>query len=67
MDQVNEKFGELRIGFDKKAWSRSYFKKRAVCPTCGADVLRHGLKRHQKTMKCQFIAFAKAYTGLKLN
>ena len=46
---------KLNLGFDKKAWSRKYFKTKARCPRCMSLVCKHLLKRHWATDKCRFI------------
>ena len=48
---------KLRVKFDRvayrKQYDKTYFKKTAVCPNCGQVKIKHMLKRHMKTKKCQ--------------
>ena len=46
---------KLKLGFDRKAWTRAWLKQTAPCPRCGSVVVRHMHKRHWKTPKCKRI------------
>ena len=43
----------LKLGFDRKAWTRKHLKKKATCSNCGAVVCAHTMKRHVKSYKCR--------------
>ena len=52
-------FQKLTVKFDrasyKAAYDKVYFKRTAKCPNCGQIKVRHMLKRHMQTLKCQKI------------
>ena len=37
----------------RKAYDKVYYKKTAACPRCGEMKVKHQMKRHMKTKKCQ--------------
>ena len=52
MSNLDASMSNLRIKFNKKAWLKQYFKKKAACPRCGSVVVSHKMKRHQTSAKC---------------
>ena len=70
--ELAKDFAKLQIKFDRTAYrfayDKVYFKKRATCPLCESVVLRHHLKRHQTSKRCEMIKNGKncgssAFTG----
>ena len=61
---LTERVQRLKLGFDRKIWTRAWLKQKAPCPRCGSVVVKHMHKRHWKTPKCKFItALLKAAAG----
>ena len=50
--RLTNRIQKLKLGFDRKAYERTYFRRKAVCPRCGETKVAHMLKRHMKTKKC---------------
>ena len=54
---LTQDFQKLKIKFDrasyKAAYDKIYFKRTAKCPNCNQTKVRHMLKRHMQTAKCQ--------------
>ena len=56
---LTEKMTKLKITFDRvayrAAYDKVYFKQTVKCPHCGSIKVKHMLKRHMQTLKCQKI------------
>ena len=50
---------EIKAKFDRAAWRKNHLAKKAACKLCGSVVCKHTMSRHQKTMKCFSLRFAK--------
>jgi len=54
---LTEKMTKLKVKFDRAAYRKkydaTYFKKKTRCPNCGELRVKHMLKRHMQTKKCQ--------------
>lgn len=63
---LTNKMQTLRVKFDRvayrKDYDRKYFKQKARCVHCGQLKIKHMMKRHMQTKKCQR-ARAAATTG----
>ena len=47
-----ERVRGLKLGFDRKAWTRKHLRIKVKCPWCGSVVCKHMLRRHWLTRKC---------------
>jgi hypothetical protein len=54
---LTEEMKNLKVKFDRAAYRKkydaTYFKKKTRCPNCGELRVKHMLKRHMQTKKCQ--------------
>ena len=51
VEKLVQRVERLKLGFDRKAWTRNHLKKKAVCLRCRCKVCAHMMKRHQRTRK----------------